>query len=69
MSASAPLQTQWVSAKVVAASCNVSRKTIWKWRGDPKLAFPKPRVINRRVYFDQAAVEHWKKSSSREGPE
>lgn len=67
MTAPSPV-SQWISAKTVADSCNVSSKTIWKWRRDPKIRFPAPRVINGRLYFDLGAVELWK-SSNEEAPE
>jgi predicted DNA-binding transcriptional regulator AlpA len=37
----------------------VSNVTLWRWRHDERLGFPKGRLINRRVYFPWHEVAAW----------
>lgn len=37
----------------------VSDVTLWRWRHDERLGFPKGRLINRRVYFPWHEVAAW----------
>jgi len=36
-----------------------SHVSIWRWRHDPDLGFPKPIRINRNLYWRLADLEHW----------
>jgi excisionase family DNA binding protein len=53
-------QRSWIPATALAAELGVSRRTIARWLRDERLAFPRPKVINRRLYFARGAVEAWK---------
>ena len=44
----------------VARSFGVSLRSIERWVRDGSLGFPQPVKINRRNYFDAAALEDWK---------
>jgi hypothetical protein len=35
----------------------ISDMTLWRWLHDEKIAFPQPKVINRRRYFRVEDVE------------
>ncbi len=37
----------------------VSSVTLWRWRHDERLGFPKGRKINDRVYFPWHEVMAW----------
>ncbi|HEV2550809.1 MAG TPA: helix-turn-helix domain-containing protein [Stellaceae bacterium] len=37
----------------------ISDVTLWRWRHDERLGFPKGRLINRRVYFPWHEVVAW----------
>jgi predicted DNA-binding transcriptional regulator AlpA len=37
----------------------VSSVTLWRWRHDERLGFPKGRKINDRVYFPWLEVAAW----------
>jgi hypothetical protein len=42
----------------VAERYGVVRETVWRWKNDPKLNFPKPAaVINGTDYFDSDALD------------
>lgn len=41
---------------------DISDMTLWRWLGNPALAFPKPLVINRRRYWRLADIEAWERS-------
>jgi predicted DNA-binding transcriptional regulator AlpA len=42
--------------------CSLSDMTIYRWRHDPKLDFPKPVEIRGRLYFDEAALDAFDKA-------
>jgi predicted DNA-binding transcriptional regulator AlpA len=46
----------------LAEHFDTSQMTIWRWRQDPALDFPKPIAIHGRNYWSIAAVERWKAS-------
>jgi predicted DNA-binding transcriptional regulator AlpA len=35
----------------------ITSMTLWRWRTDPKLGFPKSTRIRERVYFNLAEIE------------
>jgi len=37
----------------------VHPKTIDRWAKDPTLNLPKPTVVNKRRYFDEAQLDKW----------
>jgi hypothetical protein len=46
-------------ARLVADRYKVSDRTVDRWLDDPRLAFPRPIVINRRRYFRVAELIAW----------
>jgi predicted DNA-binding transcriptional regulator AlpA len=54
-----------VPAPAVAIELGVTRRTLGRWFVDPRLEFPKPAEINRRLYFRRAEIEEWKISRLR----
>jgi hypothetical protein len=38
---------------------NVNESTLWRWKRDPALNFPRARVINGLEYNDLYAVDAW----------
>jgi predicted DNA-binding transcriptional regulator AlpA len=54
-----------VPARIAAAECHVSRRTIGRWVLDAELNFPAPVEINKRLYFHRAELEAWKLSNHR----
>jgi predicted DNA-binding transcriptional regulator AlpA len=61
-----------VPATVVAAEFGISRRNLGRWFKDPRLEFPIPVQINKRLYFKRSELEEWKASrvrlSVREAP-
>lgn len=43
----------------------VSEQSIWRWRHDPALDFPKPMTINRRNYWRLADLIEWERRRAR----
>jgi len=46
-------------SKVVTARFGVSRRTLDRWMRDVTLGFPRPLVINNRLYFSLSEIEAW----------
>jgi predicted DNA-binding transcriptional regulator AlpA len=59
-SAFAAGQRSWVAAPDLAAELGISRRTLTRWLRDERLAFPRPRCVNLRLYFERGAVDAWK---------
>jgi predicted DNA-binding transcriptional regulator AlpA len=53
------LQPQLLIAARLSKRLGVSAVTLWRWRHDERLGFPKGRRINDRVYFEWPAVCAW----------
>lgn len=51
---------EMVPAPAVADEFNITRRTLGRWFVDPKLDFPQPTEINRRLYFPRSSIEKWK---------
>jgi hypothetical protein len=58
--ARAAAQRSWIPATALANELGVSRRTLARWLGDSRVRFPRPRVVNHRLYFERSAVETWK---------
>lgn len=39
----------------------ISEMTHWRWRRDPALNFPRPMIINRRLYWRLEDLEQWER--------
>ena len=48
-----------VPATLLARELAITRRTLARWRDDPKLNFPQPIVINERWFFRRADVAAW----------
>lgn len=46
-------------SKAVIARFGISRRTLDRWLRDNVLNFPRPLVINHRLYFALAEIEAW----------
>jgi predicted DNA-binding transcriptional regulator AlpA len=51
--------TELIMAARLSKRLGVSDVTLWRWRHDCRLGFPKGRRINRRVYFPWHEVAAW----------
>jgi predicted DNA-binding transcriptional regulator AlpA len=49
-----------VPAPALARELGVARRTLARWIADPAIEFPRPTVINLRLFFSRRAVEAWK---------
>ncbi len=49
-----------IPAPTLASELGIARRTLARWWDDPKLGFPQPTRINRRLFFSRSAVEEWK---------
>ena len=63
-SALAHEQRSWIPASDLAAELGISRRTLTRWLLDAALAFPRPRCVNHRWYFERGAVEDWKSTTA-----
>jgi predicted DNA-binding transcriptional regulator AlpA len=48
-----------IMAARLSKRLGVSSVTLWRWRHDERLGFPKGRKINDRVYFPWHEVAAW----------
>jgi hypothetical protein len=53
-------QRSWIPATALAAELGVSRRTLARWLRDIALGFPRPKIVNHRLYFERSAIEAWK---------
>lgn len=53
-------QGAWIPAPELADELGISRRTLARWLRDERLAFPHPRCVNLRLYFERGAVDAWK---------
>jgi hypothetical protein len=54
-----------VPATIVAGEFGISRRNLGRWFKEPKLEFPIPVQINKRLYFKRSELEAWKASRVR----
>jgi hypothetical protein len=54
----------WIPAPQLAAELGISRRTLARWLLDIALGFPRPKIVNHRLYFERGAVERWKISTA-----
>ena len=53
-------QSAWVPSTQVAAELGISRRTLTRWLRDVPLGFPRPKIVNHRLYFERSAIDAWK---------
>jgi predicted DNA-binding transcriptional regulator AlpA len=53
-------QRSWIPAPELAAELGVSRRTLARWLRDVALGFPRPKIVNHRLYFERSSVDAWK---------
>jgi predicted DNA-binding transcriptional regulator AlpA len=53
-------QSPWVPSTQLAAELGVCRRTLTRWLHDAGLGFPRPKIVNHRLYFERSEVEAWK---------
>jgi predicted DNA-binding transcriptional regulator AlpA len=54
-----------IPAPAVAAEFGITRRTLGRWFVDPALDFPKPALVNKRLYFRRDQIEQWKTAQLR----
>ena len=57
-------QRSWVPATELAAELGVTRRTLARWLLDLALEFPRPKIVNRRLYFERNSIEAWKAATA-----
>ena len=57
-------QRYWIPATELAAELGISRRTLARWLRDIALGFPRPKIVNHRLYFERGAVEAWKTATA-----
>ncbi len=53
---------RWVRNKALAEYLGITTMSLWRWKRDPKLAFPPATVVNDIEYNDLDAVDDWMRS-------
>jgi hypothetical protein len=48
-----------VPATLLARELAITRRTLARWREDPKLKFPQPIIINERWFFRRGDIAVW----------
>jgi predicted DNA-binding transcriptional regulator AlpA len=57
-------QRSWIPAPELAAELGVSRRTLARWLIDVALGFPRPKIVNHRLYFERNSIEAWKTATA-----
>jgi predicted DNA-binding transcriptional regulator AlpA len=57
-------QRSWIPATELAAELGISRRTLARWILDLALEFPRPKIVNHRLYFSRGDVEAWKAATA-----
>jgi hypothetical protein len=57
-------QSAWISAPALAAELGVCDRTLARWLHDAALGFPRPRVVNKRNYYERDAIDAWKNATA-----
>ena len=63
-SALAHEQHSWIPAPELAVELGVTRRTLGRWMCDVALGFPRPKIVNHRLYFSRGDVEAWKAATA-----
>lgn len=59
-----PAERHLDSAQVMARF-GISKPTLYRWKNDPEIEFPKPIRIRRRYYFSEADIAAWEAQRGR----
>ena len=51
----------WISGPQLADHFGVSSMTIWRWRQDPSLSFPRPITVRHRNFWSMSALRAWER--------
>jgi predicted DNA-binding transcriptional regulator AlpA len=54
----------WITAPQLARELGISRRTLTRWLRTVPLGFPRPRVVNHRLFFERSAIEAWKTATA-----
>jgi predicted DNA-binding transcriptional regulator AlpA len=57
-------QCSWIPATELADELGISRRTLARWILDLALEFPRPKIVNHRLYFSRGDVEAWKAATA-----
>lgn len=57
-------QRAWIPASDLAVELGISRRTLARWLLDVALGFPRPKIVNHRLYFERSSVEAWKAATA-----
>jgi excisionase family DNA binding protein len=57
-------QNTWITTTQLAAELGVHPRTLARWLRDGAMGFPRPRVVNKRNYFERDAVDAWKTATA-----
>jgi predicted DNA-binding transcriptional regulator AlpA len=55
----------WLPSSTVTAKFGITRRTLDRWMRRDALDFPKPMVVNGRLYFLQDEIATWQRESAR----
>jgi hypothetical protein len=57
-------QSTWIPSTQLAAELGVCRRTLGRWLDDAGLGFPRPKIVNHRLYFERSSIEAWKAATA-----
>jgi predicted DNA-binding transcriptional regulator AlpA len=57
-------QRSWIPAPELAAELGISRRTLARWLREIALGFPRPKIVNHRLYFERGEVDAWKTATA-----
>ena len=56
---------KFLTASTLKKRYDISDITLDRWIKNEKLAFPRPMVVNRKRYFDEADIIEWERLNIR----
>jgi hypothetical protein len=51
----------WLPARKVWGRYHTTDRTLDRWVADPEMGFPRPMVIKKRRYFNEAELTAWER--------
>jgi hypothetical protein len=64
MSPASDVSATWVPIRQVAAEFGICVRTVHRWVHTREIGFPRPVFLNKRNYFQRAALDAWKTATA-----
>jgi predicted DNA-binding transcriptional regulator AlpA len=51
-----------IPSHLILERYGITRRTLYRWIADARMAFPRPVVLVRRFYFNKSEIESWERA-------